>query len=371
MRILIVEDDQILGNLLKDYLQHLQHEKVQVCATATETRQVIVHEQFDCVFVDLMLPDMHGLELLQIIKDHQPNTPIIMMSGHPTMEYAIQAMRKGASDFLTKPFNLQDLALTVERVAKERRLLLDNLTLHLEQQTRKRVEKLNEELQLKVQEQSRLFEISRTIDEVRSSEVLYPCIVSLASRLTSAGKVGFFILSGSSEQLLLISEQGFASDQLSTRVFSICDDWVKQARGTDVNHLVLNAADLGSISCFRGLADNGNRVCCWPFRIRGQMFGLLLTSHNGPALGMSESDARVFDFLIKKAALAIENMALYESLVSNFYGILKSLVVALEARDPYTGKHSGGLSAPRLKSSPCRPSAICTISARLVLPIQF
>ncbi len=134
MRILIVEDDETLGSLLSDYLSVLQHEKVQVCSTGREASEVIASETYDCAFVDLMLPDTNGLELLQTIKEYQPNTPIIVMSGHPTLEYAIQAMRGGASEFLNKPFRLQDLALTVERVAKERRLLLENLALQLEQQ---------------------------------------------------------------------------------------------------------------------------------------------------------------------------------------------------------------------------------------------
>lgn len=188
MRILIVEDDETLGNLLSDFLQVLQHEKVRVCSNGKEACEVVASESYDCAFVDLMLPDAHGLDLLKTIKSYQPSTPIIMMSGHPTMEYAIQAMRRGASDFLTKPFKLQDLALAVERVAKERRLLLENPTLQVEQKTCKREEKLNEELQLKIQEQGRLFDISRAIDEVRSSEGLYPCIVSLASRMTAVSK---------------------------------------------------------------------------------------------------------------------------------------------------------------------------------------
>ena len=366
MRILIVEDDQSLGELLRDYLQHLDHEKVQLCSTAAQAGEVAAREPFDCAFVDLMLPDSNGLDLLQIIKEHQPNTPIIMMSGQPTMEYTIEAMRKGASDFLTKPFDLQDLALTIERVAKERRLLLENLTLHLEQQTRKRVENLNAELELKIQEQSRLFEISRAIDEARSSEVLYPCIVSLASRLTAAGKVGFFILSGSSDQLLLISEQGCASDPLSNRVFSTYGDFIKRMRGADVNQLAMNASDLGGIPWFTGPTDKGSRVFCWPFRIRGQLFGVLMTCHNGATPGLSASDASVLEFLTKKAALAIENMALYESLVSNFYGILKSLVNALEAKDPYTGKHSERVTAYAVQTAQrldCTPAQIGSLES--------
>jgi response regulator RpfG family c-di-GMP phosphodiesterase len=366
MKILIVEDDQLLGEVLRDYLQHLDHVKVQLCSSAAQAGKLAAREPFDCAFVDLMLPDSNGLELLQVIKEHQPNTSIIMMSGQPTMEYAIEAMRKGASDFLTKPFDLQDLALTIERVAKERRLLLENLTLHLEQQTRVRVEQLNAELELKIQEQTRLFEISREIDEARSSEVLYPCIVSLAARLTAVGKVGFFVLSGSSDQLLLISEQGFASDPSSNRLFSTHGDFMKRMRGADVNQLALNASDLGGIPWFASPTDENSRVCCWPFRIRGQLFGVLMTCHNGPASGLSASDANVLEFLTKKAALAIENMALYESLVSNFYGILKSLVNALEAKDPYTGKHSERVTAYAVQAArqlDCTPAQIGSLES--------
>ncbi|HBZ55455.1 MAG TPA: sigma-54-dependent Fis family transcriptional regulator, partial [Syntrophobacteraceae bacterium] len=135
MRILVVEDDQTLGSLLSEYLKMLQHETIDVVSTGSEAREVIVAgEAYDCAFVDLMLPDIHGLELLQILKEYQPTTPSVIMSGHPTSEYALQAMRGGASDFLTKPFSLQELALTVERLGKERRLRLENRTLRVEQQ---------------------------------------------------------------------------------------------------------------------------------------------------------------------------------------------------------------------------------------------
>jgi putative nucleotidyltransferase with HDIG domain len=340
MKILIVEDDLALGSLLKDYLLHLQHERVQLCPTASEGYRAVEQEQFDCAFLDLMLPDIDGLQLLKVVKDRHPTMPVIMMSGHPTMEYAIQAMRTGSSDFLTKPFNLQDLALTIERVAKERKLLLENLSLQLEQQSRKRVEKLNEELQEIIQEQSKLFEISREIEEVRSSEHLYPRIVSLACRLTAAEKVGFFILPNSANNLLLISDQGFCRGDMTKRLFALQNERMKEMLQSDVNHVLLQGKELINDPHFRAFATSDTEFSCWPFRIRGQLFGFLMTCHNGSSRRLSESDIRLLDFLVKKAALAIENMALYESLVSNFYGILKSLVNALEAKDPYTGKHS-------------------------------
>jgi response regulator RpfG family c-di-GMP phosphodiesterase len=361
MRILIVEDDETLGNLLKDFLQVLQHEKVRVCYSGREAREVVAFESYDCAFVDLMLPDAHGFDLLKTIRNHQPNTPVIVMSGHPTADHAVQAMRRGASDFLAKPFKLQDLALTVERVAKERRLLLQNLSLQVEQETRKRLEQLNTELQLKIQEQDRLFDLSRVIDGVRSIEGLYSCIVSLASRMTAVSNVEFFVLSDSSEQLLLMAGGGSSPVGHIIKVLPIHHDFIGQFCNPEIDHLVLRVADLQDTPFLQSLGDDSNLLSCWPFRVRRQLFGFLIASHNGVAPQLSESDVRVLDFLVKKAALAIENMALYESLVSSFYGILKSLVNALEARDPYTGKHSErvtGYATGTARQLLCSPAQI-------------
>jgi putative nucleotidyltransferase with HDIG domain len=340
MRVLIVEDDLMLGNLLKDYLQHLGHEKVDFRTSGIDASTSIESEQYDCAFVDLMLPDIGGLELLTKLKEQNPSMPVIMMSGYPTMEYAIEAMRKGASDFLTKPFNLQDLALTIERVSKERRLLLENLSFQLEHQTRKHVENLNEKLQEKIDEQAKLFDISREIEAIRSSELLYPSIVTLASQLTEARKAGFFILSNEPDSLLLISEIGCSQGEKANRILKVESGRVRKILQSDLPYAVIDNDDIVSDCGFSAFAAGGSTLSCWPFRIRGELFGFLVTSHNGGSKPFRQSDIRLLDFLVKKAALAIENMALYESLVSNFYGILRSLVNALEAKDPYTGKHS-------------------------------
>ncbi len=74
MKILIVEDDVMLGELLQEYLQRLEHERVRVCLTGREAFDVVTREAFDCAFVDLCLPDtdIDGLQLLTEIKEKTP-----------------------------------------------------------------------------------------------------------------------------------------------------------------------------------------------------------------------------------------------------------------------------------------------------------
>lgn len=341
MKVLIVEDDIPLGQLLKEFLQRLNHERVQVCAAGSPARRVIETETFDCAFVDLRLPDIDGLQLLDTIKSHDPCLPVVMMSGYPTMEYTIEAMRKGASDFLTKPFTLQDVALALERVTKERQLLLENLGLQLEIQARKELEMVNRELEEKVEEQTKLFEISREIDAIRSSDELYPCIVRLASKLTNLKKASLFAFPPERESLILIEDYGKHVEGFPPRFFSLSDQRLREILDGDASHVLVKPDDLKLDGASPEDWLGGDvSLSCWPLRIRGELFGLLLGYHNGDTCLLSPMENNLLDFLMKKASLAVENMALYESLIDNFYGILRSLVNALEAKDPYTGKHS-------------------------------
>ena len=340
MKILIVEDDPVLSELLREYLQRLDHERVQVCLTAHGGLRAVQEDMYDCAFIDLRLPDMDGIQLLDIIKNQDPTLPVVMMSGYPTMVYTIEAMRKGASDFLTKPFTLQDMALALERVTKERKLLLENLSLKLECQTRKQLEIVNIELEEKIQEQAKLFEISKEIDEIRSSEDLYPQIVRLACRLTAAEEVGFFILPPDQNRLVLISEEGMARDSSMHPTFPVVTELLKERLKTNVGPIAIRSDELLQGIETLDWSTTKSTLVCWPLHIRGELFGFLTTCRNGGSKPFSPTEEKLLDFLMKKSALAVENMALYESMIGNFYGILKSLVNALEAKDLYTGKHS-------------------------------
>ncbi|HOV85469.1 MAG TPA: response regulator [Syntrophobacteraceae bacterium] len=366
MKILIVEDDVVLSELLREYLQQLDHERVRVCFNGQEAEAAVQEESFDCAFVDLRLPDMDGLRLLDSIKREDPSLPIVMMSGYPTMGSTIEAMRKGASDFLTKPFTLQDMALALERVTKERRLLLENLSLQLEIQARNQLELVNKELQDKIHEQGQLFGISRELDEVRSSEDLYPRIVEVASRVTSSKQIGFFIMPPEQNSLMLVSEHGLDRLHDGRRLVQVRGEQLKEALNRE-SPVRINLSDLFGGTDSETWLRNSSRLSCWPLHIRGELFGFLAAAANGEEKVFSQTEIKLLDFLVKKAALTIENMALYESMIGNFYGILKSLVNALEAKDLYTGKHSERVTryalriAQRLGCSPAQIEALQTV----------
>ncbi len=365
MRVLVVEDDAVLGNLLKGYLTQAGKHDVWHVKRGDDALRLLKEEKFDCAFVDLQLPDMSGIDVLRVLKRADATLPVIMMSGYLTLEKSVEAMRIGASDFLAKPFSFQHLMMSLERAIKERQMLLDNIALKLELEARKELERLNRELERNLEDQKRLFTISRTFDDVKTSDELYRLLVQWSLHLTRSRETGFFILLPSQDALFAVartSENG-EEDYLLPKVINLFPVTVGglsygvvlpqlsyQGSGADGNSL------LSHIEAELRLSPGMLRI--WPLEIRKEFFGFVLAISDHAAGDISEADSQTFEFLLKKASLAIENLALYESLMANFYGILRSLVNALEAKDLYTGKHSERVTrlAVRIAKAMSRPA---------------
>ena len=77
--------------------------------------------EFDLVILDMSLPKMSGLDVLNGIKEHKPDLPVIMVTAYGSTQTAIEAMRLGAYDFITKPFELDELQMLAERALEQRR----------------------------------------------------------------------------------------------------------------------------------------------------------------------------------------------------------------------------------------------------------
>ena len=115
MKILIIDDEKSLANTLTSFLRDLGHE-VEASFTAVAGREKAAQFKPDVILLDVHLPDVLGLEILGQIKSKNPSTVVIMITGSGTVKHAVEAMRKGAEDYLTKPLNLDELQLLLEKV---------------------------------------------------------------------------------------------------------------------------------------------------------------------------------------------------------------------------------------------------------------
>lgn len=120
-RILVVDDDVQIQKDLSEILGEEGYE-VLVAGTGEEALEIMERESaFDLVITDLMMPGMGGMELLTEIKKRKKDLSVVMVTAFATIDTAVDAMRKGASDYIPKPFKINEVEMVVRRTFEEKR----------------------------------------------------------------------------------------------------------------------------------------------------------------------------------------------------------------------------------------------------------
>ena len=127
-RVLIVDDEESM----RDFLSIMLHREGYQVDTATDGAQAVVHlrdHSYDLVISDIKMPRMTGLELLAHIKDRTPETVVLMVTAFSSTDEAVEAMKQGAYDYITKPFKNEEIRLIVKNALERRDLRRENLAL--------------------------------------------------------------------------------------------------------------------------------------------------------------------------------------------------------------------------------------------------
>jgi DNA-binding NtrC family response regulator len=132
LKILVVDDEPPLREILQRGLTQMGGFSVEVAQNGLEAIEKIEKEIFDLVLSDLKMPEMDGMELLKMIKGTRPEMPVIMMTAYGSIDTAVEAMKIGANDYITKPVDLRDLLLRISKVHMENLLLQENRLLRME-----------------------------------------------------------------------------------------------------------------------------------------------------------------------------------------------------------------------------------------------
>ncbi|MCP2606630.1 sigma-54-dependent Fis family transcriptional regulator, partial [Candidatus Aminicenantes bacterium AC-708-I09] len=127
-KILIVDDEVGIRSSLSGVLEDEGY-MVKAVESGEEGLDLLKKENFDLVLLDVWLPGQDGIEILKKIKEINENIVVIMISGHGTIETAVQATKLGAYDFLEKPLSLEKVNLTVKNALKHKKLEEENIQL--------------------------------------------------------------------------------------------------------------------------------------------------------------------------------------------------------------------------------------------------
>ena len=162
MRVLLVEDDRVARVPLRDDIAEAGYD-VDEAGSAEEALELLGKKGYDVVVTDLRMPGMDGIELLERIKAESPDTEVIVITAYGTVRTAVRAMKLGAYEYLTKPFDNEELLLLLERIRRMKEVMEENVRLRRRLEERYRLEDM-------VGKGHKMQEVFRLIRTVASSD---------------------------------------------------------------------------------------------------------------------------------------------------------------------------------------------------------
>jgi DNA-binding response OmpR family regulator len=186
MRVLVVEDEKKVARALREGLE-AEHYDVHVASSGEEGFFLVNHEAFDCVVLDLMLPQRDGLEVLTTLRKRGLQTPVLILTAKDTIDDRVRGLDSGADDYLVKPFALPELLARIRALLRRGRpdqiLKLQHGDLEMDLVTRK-VARAGQTLDLTVKEFEVLEYMLRHLGHVVSREMLTRDVWRIAARVT-------------------------------------------------------------------------------------------------------------------------------------------------------------------------------------------
>jgi putative nucleotidyltransferase with HDIG domain len=332
LKILVVDDEACIRDVFKDYLAATTNYTVLTANDGLEALEIIHAEKIDCCFTDLSMPELDGLELAQRINQHDNTIPVVVMTGYPSMNNAIDTLKNGVADFITKPFRMNEILPTINRVMTSRAHFIENILLKEEAEKGRKLIEINQELQEKLKEVETINLIFQKLDQATTSQDLFKVLVNLSGRITSCDEAHFCFFTQDMKDYEIIAS--FFRDQNKETSDAIYIE----------KKIAKKVANDGMPFLIRGQNGKGDIIAI-PLKIRSSVFGILTSIIKNGTHCFRENDLYFLNFLVEKASFQIENLALYENIYENLFSTLYAFVETIEARDPYTKQHSTNVSA--------------------------
>lgn len=144
-RILVIDDEENIRETLSEFLSLTGYE-VDTACNGAEGLDRLGRDSYDLVLSDLKMPGVDGIAVIEWVKETQPDLPVLVMSGHATVDSTIRALRLGAYDYLLKPFSLDEIERTIENCLEKRRLEAANTELTAANARLREIERIKDDL---------------------------------------------------------------------------------------------------------------------------------------------------------------------------------------------------------------------------------
>jgi response regulator RpfG family c-di-GMP phosphodiesterase len=323
-RVLIVDDEKFIRDILADFLG-MEGYVVRTAEDGQAALNELNQAHYDLVISDLKMPRMGGIELLEQIGTAAPNALTVIMTGFGTVETAIDAMKRGAYDYILKPFKVEEVIHVVQRGLEKQRLAAENLRLKEALSLYKVSEAIQASLSLE--------EVLATVGDTAIHEIHG----DIASTWLDDGEGGYFERqrlqppkhqrSGTMKELKETVSLGTFSPKAFVEHFA--EDSMLLEHGAKANRFYETEPEIAVQS-----------LIAVPLRMKQRLVGWISATSFTKGKRFDEGQRKLLSIVGSRAAAAIENARLYEDLRATFQQTIEGLAKAIDKMDRYTAGHS-------------------------------
>lgn len=318
-KVLVVDDEAVICNLCAQILSGEGYE-VTTAHNGVKALEEAKKKPFNLLLTDLKMPGMGGLELYQAIKSIKDDITTVVITGHGTIDIAIESLKRGIDGFILKPFTHDELVNTVEHALEKGRLIKENMRLKA---------------------LIPLIEINRALITDMNQDEILDAIMCVALSEIKADRVSIMLLDEVTRDLVVRASKGILTKMVEgfrTKMGEGISGWVAQ-RGEGI---ILNEGFHSSNPLIED-ARRLNEICsgmCVPLVIKGKPIGVINLSKIKQQSPFTKGDLDLFSVIAGQLAVSLENSKLYGKIRENYFKTILALAAAIEAKDPYTRGHS-------------------------------
>jgi response regulator RpfG family c-di-GMP phosphodiesterase len=339
-RILIAAADASIRSFMMGALSEEGH-SVAVAENGDRAIEMFRADPSDLVVTDLLMPGCTGIEVLQAVKDHCPSTEVIVVTAQADLEAAIDALRHGAYEVITKPLDdIQLLYQAVERALQKQRLSMDNFFLVDTLQAR------NLELKETVARLAAVNEIGKAMTGLMDLHEIYDTVVRMVAQHLKVRRVSVLVAEPDSDTMSLVASVGIAEQEARNQRVQVGEGIAGRVAATQSPLLVTNIEK----SDLRDLRSGGRYTTpsfivtplsvSYPMHYQHKRVGVINASDKHSGDPFDEQDLEFLSALSSQVAVAIEHARLVKDLEDGYLVILVSLIQAAEDSRPETRGHS-------------------------------
>jgi len=306
----VIDDEKVIRDLLKRSFDFWGYSCQTACDGQDALEQINKDGFFNLLITDLKMPNLGGMDVLKEIKKINPYIEVIVLTGYPTVESAIEALKIGASDYLAKPFDLDDMKLTVAKCLERQKFNIRHIALS---------------------EMMSLFEVSRTISATTGFDLLLDRILDSALEVTKAEHGSLLLLDEKTNQLRIKAARGLSREVIDSTIINVGEGIsgtvVKEGKPLTGHIEEFSRLNKDPSLQYESKISSEPTFASIPLESQKKVLGVINVSDKISGESFTEREQTLLSILAGQAAVAIENARLYSQLQANISDLEETVKV--------------------------------------------